>query len=908
MKKSLLFLAIATLVSLGAQAIDKVTKNVVMATGEITSVEGLTTNKVYLLSADNTLLHQDKAGANSWDTYVSDIATVTSMSNPGAKVMLETATGGYFMHVFRVDGTAWTCWGDNNTGYLNAQPSGSTIFALKGPSGAPQNLGQDMENGAVWTVSYSEENGFAFKNVGRAIYLGWDASAARPSTDIKYWKAYKYMNNYTASEVATAYDAIKDAKMLASVKTALTAAKTAYDKNQTSDNLEALGDAVNAAIESNQKMSIAVNDDLTNFLSNPHFNTSDVSAWNMNGKASPSVDVTNHDCEFFQKDFDMSMTLTGMKKGTYEIGMQAFQRPGSASTAMAQAYDDNNWTSIATLYTTAMEVPVPNIMKEKQTTKVYDVEGWQADSKITYNGTDYYVPNSMAGAHAWFEAGYYNTTAKAVVTEDGGNLTFGFKGSNVTNGWILFDNFTLKYISETVMVDASESEKLINNVPTGKMGASAKSALDAAVSALKADKTNATLYNELKDAISTAEKSVAYYAVVTPYVTVYNNLDATSKAKVGWPANTILGSDYTNGSLDEKGFADPKAMINNWVLGELKKGVAAQTAPNSDMSLFITNANFEDGLTGWTNTGMGTQNNGALATADGGKIFAEKWQPNGTFSVEQTVTGLPAGTYKLTVYAMSRGTQEAYIYINGVKTDIEIADKQSDYSATVSINTGDELKVGSSCTGDGTTNSWYAVDYFRLNLVNLGVNRATATGKCGTICLPYAFSATGATIYSAAIKDDYVTLTEVTTPVAGTPYIYKATADAQSFTYASGDVVAAPVAAAPLTGVFAATPVPVGSYVMQTQQTQEGVQAVQAFYQVAEGQQPTLSANKAYLTVPESNNAKMITIGEDSEATAIKAIDALTTGNAKIYDLNGRELKSLQKGVNIVNGVKVYVK
>lgn len=175
--------------------------------------------------------------------------------------------------------------------------------------------------------------------------------------------------------------------------------------------------------------------------------------------------------------------------------------------------------------------------------------------------------------------------------------------------------------------------------------------------------------------------------------------------------------------------------------------------------------------------------------------------------------------------------------------------------------------------------------------------RATATGAYGTICLPYAFTATGATIYSASVSGDEVVLAEVTTPVAGTPYIYQATANAQTFEYTSGALATA-VAAEPLTGAFYATEVPVGSYVLQTNG------ADQKFYIVADGKQPTLSANKAYLTV--SSSARELNIAE--EATAIKAVNALVNGDAKIYDINGRELNSLQKGINIVNGVKVLVK
>lgn len=101
-----------------------------------------------------------------------------------------------------------------------------------------------------------------------------------------------------------------------------------------------------------------------------------------------------------------------------------------------------------------------------------------------------------------------------------------------------------------------------------------------------------------------------------------------------------------------------------------------------------------------------------------------------------------------------------------------------------------------------------------------------------------------------------------------------------------------------LTGVYTETLAPVDSYVLQTQN------GAQAFYKVAEGKQPKLAPNKAYLTAPAATEAKL----NIANATAIKAIDALVNGSAKIYDINGRQINKLQKGVNIVNGVKVMVK
>ena len=103
-----------------------------------------------------------------------------------------------------------------------------------------------------------------------------------------------------------------------------------------------------------------------------------------------------------------------------------------------------------------------------------------------------------------------------------------------------------------------------------------------------------------------------------------------------------------------------------------------------------------------------------------------------------------------------------------------------------------------------------------------------------------------------------------------------------------------------LTGVYSATDITSG-YVLQNQDGHV------AFYSV-EGSK-TVPANRCYLTA--SSAAKVLGISEIIEPEvplAIKALESLTNGEAEIYDLNGRKLEKLQKGVNIVNGTKVLVK
>lgn len=65
-------------------------------------------------------------------------------------------------------------------------------------------------------------------------------------------------------------------------------------------------------------------------------------------------------------------------------------------------------------------------------------------------------------------------------------------------------------------------------------------------------------------------------------------------------------------------------------------------------------------------------------------------------------------------------------------------------------------------------------------------------------------------------------------------------------------------------------------------------------------------ATRCYLTVEGKSNARIYTT-HNSDATSISAINA-QTGKSEVYGINGVRQNAVQKGVNVVNGKKVYVK
>lgn len=226
---------------------------------------------------------------------------------------------------------------------------------------------------------------------------------------------------------------------------------------------------------------------------------------------------------------------------------------------------------------------------------------------------------------------------------------------------------------------------------------------------------------------------------------------------------------------------------------------------------------------------------------------------------------------------------------------------------------------GSSSVTSLTLNgvSYYTLGDYIYSIVDTGagisiqktpakIDRTTATGKFGTICLPYAATVSGATVYTASVNatNDAVILYELTgtTLEAGVPYIYKSTDGSPEFTR-SGEEALLSTPSNPtsgLKGTFTSTLAPEDSYVLQT------IDETQKFRKVVSGQQPTVTPYRCYIE-PATVTAREMSI-QIGTITAVDALNAIVDNKAEIYDVSGRKLNTLRKGLNILNGVKVIVK
>lgn len=141
-----------------------------------------------------------------------------------------------------------------------------------------------------------------------------------------------------------------------------------------------------------------------------------------------------------------------------------------------------------------------------------------------------------------------------------------------------------------------------------------------------------------------------------------------------------------------------------------------------DYTASISNPSFENGLTGWENSGMQTQNNSEPAAGKTGTYYCERWTaapghlPDSY--VRQTVSQLPEGMYRVTATCHAEnqsGTPEkasgTTLFAGEEETEVNTPGEYS----VVGTAIGGELTIGFKCTG--TDANWITVDNFRLEWI-----------------------------------------------------------------------------------------------------------------------------------------------------------------------------------------------
>ena len=144
--------------------------------------------------------------------------------------------------------------------------------------------------------------------------------------------------------------------------------------------------------------------------------------------------------EFYQATFDFNQTVSNLPVGSYQLRVQAFQRPGSAETAY-QAHMSGDDKVTTEIYLGDRSCKVKQAVSEARKTPI----GVGNESMLPSNPAKY-IPNDMLSASEYFANGLYENNVSARVETENASLKLGIRCTFSDNMyWSIFDNFRLYY-------------------------------------------------------------------------------------------------------------------------------------------------------------------------------------------------------------------------------------------------------------------------------------------------------------------------------------------------------------------------------------------------------------------------------------------------------------------------------
>ena len=367
--------------------------------------------------------------------------------------------------------------------------------------------------------------------------------------------------------------------------------------------------------------------------------------------------------------------------------------------------------------------------------------------------------------------------------------------------------------------------------------------------------SNATSEEVLK---ATEDLKVLEYTTI---MTLYPN-DATESFVEGWTTNTFSTASGQSYSGDSHSYPDAwsgsyaeKSATQDITLpaGKYMIKVAGRGQVGASESITVNIDGTETTVPFFMigDTGLGIDTNGAT-----------------NFSADGTYANSNAG----------RGWQWRYVPV--------ALEKATTITVTIS----------------GTINKqWISWDDFSIRAADTQVTMSISDAKYSTFIAPFDVEIpTGVEVAKiTGVEGNVLTEEAVTGSIpANTPVVlYSETPVSETFSGLSL-ATADSYKVGYLTGVYTDTEVQAGNYVLVRKKDTGHV----GFYLVGETL-PTIKANSCYLTV-DGSAAPMFSLERGEGTTSIEDAE-LTNENVVIYDLAGRRVEKMEKGIYIVNGRKV---
>ncbi len=432
--------------------------------------------------------------------------------------------------------------------------------------------------------------------------------------------------------------------------------------------------------------------DLSANIVNADFANNNATGWSGTGLAFQSY----ADAEHYNKTYNTYQEIKDIPNGVYALTAQAYYRAGFSDASYDNFVKDAEHN--AKLY--AINKVAEEGKSDTLSSSIVNVfEGITADdslggdeSKVEKDGVTYYVPNNMATAKTYFDAGYYNDNQVLFAVSEN-TAVIGVKKDRTVNGdWSIFNNFGLKYYGEGADAYKLWNADLIKNVKTYSESDQITKSVLAAYNEVLANSGAGTTYEEVTanmKAINDAQKDISDNATAWE-----NYLTEVAAAQIVADDENYSGPDVEDLAdyLDEtaKKIRRAKALSTEEINAEtanLKKmkenAIQNSIKAGADMTKLLSDPDFSQGGKGWTKKSVSGGNVAFNASAK----CAEGWN-NADFDIYQTVENAPVGAYKISVqgfYRRGRGDNAwklyfeqggnaiespAYAYCNDMKTPL----------------------------------------------------------------------------------------------------------------------------------------------------------------------------------------------------------------------------------------------
>ena len=437
-----------------------------------------------------------------------------------------------------------------------------------------------------------------------------------------------------------------------------------------------------------------------------------------------------HNIEAYGQTFDFQQTIKNLPAGSYRVTVQGYVRVDGGENNMV-------------LYAGLSEKQFMNITEEYSEIALLadefgETPGWPYDTPRP-DGLGY-QPNSMQGADI-----YFNTVNPATgnpfylndvtIAHSGGDLTIGLRSSGPSL-WILWDNFTLTFLSseaiapilEDIEAAYNQLEELMNNGFTTSESIDAAAELQSRVNKMQSITETSeamALLNDIKALMETIKAERAMSQELIDAFELYSLKVSEAGITDQNYLDIIEEVDGLISSEDFQSMAEMEHYMNRLIDG-FAQALVAQTEAGQDITIVINNADFEllnssfwsllpieEG--GRIGDNQGYQSNATYTTDQGGQIehFIEAWrsdsQPLHDGDVCQTIGVLPEGYYSLAMDGFA--LNQAAVPEEGVQ-GVDLFAQNGSLSVTTSI-----------CT---QTNDWgSAARHFSLDFHSDGINRTT---------------------------------------------------------------------------------------------------------------------------------------------------------------------------------------